>query len=84
MKPTTFPQQNGTLGGGPAARYGTDDDVADLPVHRGAGQVISCWQLSWRDLFTVLRHRRIWFIALGNNHAPVCLQVEKPFEPVKP
>lgn len=47
MTPTTFPQQNGTLGGGPAARYGTEDAVTvalrddptpDCVVGPGAGR----------------------------------------------
>lgn len=80
MNPTDFPERNGTLGGGPAERYGTVDAVRDLPVHRGNGQVISCWRLTWRDLWRLLRTRRVWLLVLGPNHAPVKLTTERPFE----
>lgn len=78
--PIEFPEQNGTLGGGPAARYGTVDAVRDLPVHRGSGQVISCWRLTWIDLLRLLFTRRVWLRVLGSNHAPVSLSAESPFE----
>jgi hypothetical protein len=82
MNPTDFPEATGTLGGGPAAKYGTSDDVADLPVCRSGGVVISCWALSWRDRLRVLVTGRVWLCVLGDNHAPVKLTAEAPFEGV--
>jgi hypothetical protein len=82
MKPSSFPESNGTLGGGPAARYGTEDDVGDLPVHCGSGQIISCWRLSWRERVRLLVSGRIWLHVLAERtHAPVLLATESPFEP---
>jgi hypothetical protein len=81
MKPTNFPESNGTLSGGPAADYGTEDDVVDLPVHRDGQQIISCWRLSWRERFRLLVTGRVWLLVLtGRTHAPVCLAVEPPFQ----
>lgn len=80
MVPVAFEQSNGTLGGGPAAVYGTEDDVRDLPVHRGSGQVISCWRLSFWERLRVLVTGRVWLLVLGTNHAPVKLDAAEPFE----
>lgn len=80
MKPVNFPQSNSTLGGGPAAKYGTADDVADLPVCRLDGVVTSCWYLPWRDRLRVLLTGRVWLCVLGETHAPVKLTAEEPFE----
>jgi hypothetical protein len=80
MKPTAFPESNGTLSGGPAVAYGTEDDVSDLPVHRGAGQIISCWRPSWRDRLRVLVGGRVWLHVLApRTHAPVLVATESPF-----
>jgi hypothetical protein len=82
MKPTQFPESNGTLSGGPAASYGTEDDVADLPVHRGVGQIISCWRLSWLDRLRVLITGRVWLHVLTQRtHAPVLVATESPWKP---
>ena len=80
MKPSHFPESNGTLSGGPAAAYGTTDDVADLPVYRGGGEVISCWQLSWLDRARVLFGGRVWLRVLTQRtHSPVLIATEFPF-----
>lgn len=72
MKPTKFPQANGTLSG-----YG---EVGDLPVFRGDMQIISCWRLSWRDRFRALLFGTVWLHVLsGSTHHPVGLQTEDPF-----
>ncbi len=80
MKPASFPESNGTLSGGPAASYGTEDDVSDLPVHRADGQIISCWRLSWRDRLRLLFGGRVWLHVLARQtHAPVKVAAESPF-----
>jgi hypothetical protein len=80
MRPIVFPESNGTLGGGPASRYGTLDAVADLPVYRGSGQVISCWQLTVWERVKLLLSGRVWLLVLGTNHAPVSVVTERPFQ----
>lgn len=79
MKPAHFNESNGTLGGGPATKYGTADDVIDLPVHRDGVMVVSCWRLSWWERLLLLLTGRVWLMVLGNNHAPVKLATESPF-----
>lgn len=85
MTPSAFPEANGTLSGGPAKNYGTEDDVVDLPVHRGNGQIISCWRLSWADRFRVMLTGRVWLHVLSRStHAPVLVASESPFKEVSP
>ena len=82
MKPIRFPEANGTLGGGPAEAYGTEDDVVDLPVHRGSGMVISCWRLSLWERVKLLASGRVWLLVLARStHAPVKLDIASPFLP---
>jgi len=81
VKPIKFDEANGTLGGGPAATYGTDDDVADLPVHRDGAQIVSCWKPSWGERMRLLFGGRIWLRVLARTtHAPVSVGAEYPFE----
>jgi hypothetical protein len=81
VKPTLFPESNGTLGGGPAAKYGTEDDVVDLPVHRDGQQIISCWRLSWRERVQLLVTGRVWLLVFsGSTHPPVSVVANAPFE----
>jgi hypothetical protein len=79
MKPTAFKGSNSTLLGGPAERYGTADDVADLPVYREPGYLISCWQMTWRERLRVLWTGRVWLHVAGATHPPVVLGTEAPF-----
>lgn len=80
MKATNFEQANSTLGGGPAAQYGTADDVTDLPVYRFGGQIISCWKLSPLERAVVLVTGRVWLRVLADRtHFPVSVEGESPF-----
>ncbi|HEV8247531.1 MAG TPA: hypothetical protein VGP93_17260 [Polyangiaceae bacterium] len=81
MEPTLFPEANGTLTGGPGADYGTAAPVLDLPVHRGDGQIISCWRPSWRDRLAIIFGGRVWLRVLTTRtHAPVAVHTGTPFE----
>lgn len=44
------------------------------------GTIICCWELSWRELFTLVFTRRIWHSVLTFGHPlqPQLLQVHKP------
>jgi hypothetical protein len=76
--PIAFSESNGTLSGGPAARYGTADDVLDLSVCRVDGQIISCWRLSWRERVEALLFGRVWLhVWSERTHAPVGLQAKR-------
>lgn len=82
MTPTTFPEANTTLSGGPAPKYGTADPVVDLPVHKDGYSIVSCWALSWRDRLRLLVTGRVWLSVLAPvTHHPVKLTTESPFEP---
>jgi hypothetical protein len=72
MTPHRFIQANTTLGGGPADKYGTDDDVSDLPVFKGGGEIISVWRPSWRERLSILFGGSIWLrVAASRTHPPV-------------
>ncbi len=74
MQPKQFPEANGTLAGGPAAQYGTDQDVADLPVYRGAGETISCWRPSLRERLGILCSGKVYLRVAASNHPPVSVE----------
>ena len=52
---------------------GTEDRVIDLPVTETEYTVDSCWKLTWRERFRVLRTGQIWFSCRGNTHPPIKL-----------
>lgn len=80
MTPTNFAEANSTLSGGPAVKYGTGDDVTDLPVHRGGGQIISCWKLSPLERVLALATGKVWLkVRADRTHFPVHLVAESPF-----
>lgn len=76
--PTTFPEANSTLRGGPASTYGTQHDVLDLPTYRYDGGIISCWRLSWRERLLALWHGRVWLhVVTRTTHPPIAVMVER-------
>ena len=79
MKHVDFPESNAVLRGGPADKYGTADDVADLPIWRGEGRVISCWRLSFWERMIVLFRGRVWLHVAGSTHPPVCVGARWPW-----
>lgn len=77
MKPIYFEGANMILAK-PSAM--TDEQCAPLPVARDEQHniYVSCWQLSWHDLWRVIRTRRIWLWTAGSNHPPVALDTNTP------
>lgn len=75
MHPVTFNQANGSLTGGPAAEWGTHEDVGDLPVYRDANEIISCWRPSFGERLVLLFRPRLWLRVLGGSHPPVSIEV---------
>lgn len=75
MTPIDFPECNTV--------YAKDQpQYLPLPTYRAPdGEVISCWQLSWRECFRLLLTRRLWLRQLTFNTPlqPQCPQVETPF-----
>ena len=71
-----FPESNCTLLA-PECR----EDVADLPVFRHNGGVISCWQLTEEEVSEVMRTGLIWLHVNGPTHPPVYVNGKRPFPP---
>jgi len=87
MKPTTFPEANGTLYGGESEKFGTWSDVANLPVHRTTKwheEVISCWRPSLVERLSIVVFGRVWLRVAGLTSPPVSLQGKRSvFEPAQ-
>ncbi len=79
MIPVAFEQANGTLTGGPAESFGTEDDVADLPVFRDESETISCWKASWKERVQVLVSGRVWLRSHSQTHPPVSVEGSSPW-----
>ena len=76
MKPTTFEGQNSTFAE-------NQPPYIPLPAYKGEdGEVISCWQLTWRERLQVLWSGLIWSRILTFNKPlqPQVLQTSYPFE----
>ncbi|MEE1278973.1 MAG: hypothetical protein UHE86_07970 [Acutalibacteraceae bacterium] len=67
MKPVEFKEQN--------VVYAKDQkEYMPLPALRfDDGTVISCWKMSWKELFKIVLHRKVWVSALTFN---------KPLQPL--
>ena len=61
MKPVEFKEQN--------VIYAKDQkEYMPLPALRfDDGTVISCWKMSWKELFKILLHRKVWVSVLTFN-----------------
>lgn len=80
MKPIHFKNANASLAGGPKDDFGTAEDVADLPVYRGGGEVISRWQPSLLDrLRLAFGGGSVWVRVWGANHPPLSVEARHPF-----
>jgi uncharacterized membrane protein YagU involved in acid resistance len=82
MKPVRFPEVNVT--------YAEDQpQYIPLPVykprHDSEGRVVSCWQMTWRERFSAFFGGKVWLTQLtfGRSLQPVCLDIEKPIEPMR-
>ncbi len=77
MKPIEFPEQNKTL-----TRPGemTDDECGSLHVYAAPEDapqpvLISCWQASWRERFSILFFGRVWlYVVARKTQPPVSLE----------
>ena len=77
MEPIDFKQSNGTLAGGPAEKFGTDEEVVGLAVYRGGGEIISCWKPSLMERMGLLLGRPVWLRVLADStHSPVSLSAK--------
>lgn len=75
MKPVKFKESNITFAG-------NQPEYLPLPAHRTEdGQVISLWQLDWRERVKILFTGKLWLRVLTFNKAlqPLALDVNRPF-----
>jgi hypothetical protein len=78
MKPVSAAWTTTTLNGGPASRYGSADDVINLPVYRDGYQIVSCWRPTWRERLAFLFGAPVRLHVLAHStHSPVKLTVGK-------
>ncbi len=67
--------------GGPAKKYGTAEDVGDLPVCRFDQGIVSCWRPTWAERLSILFFGRAWLhvIATPRTHPPVALIARRTY-----
>jgi hypothetical protein len=71
MKPIQFKEQNVTY---------TAEGCNDLPAHKAADQIISCWKLTKEELEQINKTGVIWFSVMGQSQPPIWLGTENPFK----
>ena len=79
MKPIAFPEMTTTW-----AEH--QPPYLPLPVYRGDAapyEVISCWEMTWRERLTVLWRGRVWLrvLTFGQRLQPQAVEASSPFEP---
>lgn len=82
MIPIEFDEQNGELTKPDGM---TDEQCRSLPCFRNGDQVISRWQMSWKERFLVLLTGKVWAsVWSGHSSPPIKLMVETPFVAERP
>lgn len=76
MEPIKFAEANSILD----PSTGNEKSVLPLPVYRGYGQTISCWELNDLDVENIVKTRKIWLHVWSTAHPPVLLNSEYPFK----
>ncbi len=71
MEPINFPESNTKL---------VADECGDLPAHKHADGYVTCWQLSGNEMFKVLQTGVVWLHVLSQQHPPIMMVAEGPFE----
>lgn len=81
MNPVAFEGMNKTL---TAPASGDCASVGELPVLTDGTQCVSCWALSWRERWAVLRYGKLWLSVLGGvTQPPVSLSASSMLEPAQ-
>lgn len=75
--PTKFPEANLLL---VKPESMTDEECTNLPVHKGDGQLISCWQLSEEEIAEVALTGKIFASVFGEVAPPIWVG-GNPFPP---
>ena len=70
MKPIDFDESTAMLIG--------SGDIKPLPVFKNGEQIISYWQMSWKERFQSLWYGKIWLsVKAETTQPPVFLSAEK-------
>lgn len=78
MKPIEFAEQNKTL---TKPQGYTDEQCRSLPCFTNGEQVISRWQMNWRERLIVLITGRLWVsVWSGHTSPPIKPMIETPFQ----
>lgn len=81
MKPVKFKECNVTFGEG-------QKEYMPLPALRfDDGTVVMCWKMSWKEMFKIILHRKVWVSLLTFNKplqpTLVCADHKELFESTK-
>lgn len=78
MKGTSFKESNITMN----PPEGQEDRVYPLPVwaHPEGGMFISKWKMNWKDRIKALIFGAVWLNILSQQHPPVGISTDYPFE----
>ena len=74
MKPIDFPEQNIIF-------RGTMENSCDMPAFRDENQVISCWDLTWRERLRLLLGKKIWLWIFAPVPPHTSIDTLSPFTP---
>ena len=77
MKPIQFPEQTHTLAE-------DQEEYIPIPVYIGVPpqhETISCWKLSWKERFEILRSGKLWVrqLTFGEKFHPILPEAFTPF-----
>lgn len=80
--PISFPQENYTL----LASRGMEN-CQNLPIHKALDAdnnpiIISCWELSAKELEAVKKSGKIYIVAFGHIHPPLSILGTSPFKEI--
>lgn len=76
MKPVKFSYANAVLKPPPDLGHGEVCD--DLPIHRGTGELISCWKPTLRERISLLFGGFVWLGVRSKHSQPAMwLQIER-------
>ena len=80
MKPVEFKEFNTKLG---VTAEQAEKGVKSCPAFLAerAPLCITCWQVTWRDLWRMLLTRRVWLTHMSHSMPPAALSTEHPFKP---
>ena len=78
MKPTKFAEENRGFKGAEGS------GIIPLPVYQDTEEIVSCWQVSWRERLSVIIFGRVWLSVLGEAQPPVLLLASDTFFIRKP